>query len=137
MSMETGLRAYLLADSSLAAIVGTKIYPQEAADSVAEPYITYRLSDSEEPRYLSGAVRYRKFTYEMVCYQIVYDDATALADALQAAIGGTAGAASVSTTLDGVSVVMFWADTPRRRSGTSGQDNPRSQVQMDLIILKK
>lgn len=137
MSIETGLRDYLVADSGVTAIVGTKVYPQEAADDVAEPYVTYRLADSDEPRYLNGTVRYRKFTYEVTCYTKVYDDATALAEAVRAAIGGTGGANSVSTTLDGNAVIMFWEDTPRRRSGTSALDNPRSQVAMNLTILQK
>lgn len=137
MSVETGLRDYLIADTGISAIIGAKVYPQEAADDVAEPYVTYTLADSDEPRFLSGTVRYRKFTYTITVYTLVYDDATTLAEAVRSSIGGALGAGSVSTILDGNAVIMRCADTPRRRSGTSAQDNPRSQVAMDLIIFQK
>lgn len=135
MSVETGLRDYLADDATVAGIVGANIYPQEAPDAVNEPFIVYRLIESDEPRFLNGAVRYRKYTYEIACYEKVYDDAQALADAVKAAVGGSGGTNSVATTLDGTSVVMYWADAAQRKDGVSTPDQLRNQVVFDLVIL--
>lgn len=41
MNIDAALRAYLLTKADLTALIGTKIYPDEAPQGTALPYVTY------------------------------------------------------------------------------------------------
>lgn len=65
MSVESELRSVLLANSAVAAAVGTRVYPSMRVEDTALPAIVYttRRSDSEQalaeqPRLAKSAIRY-------------------------------------------------------------------------------
>lgn len=136
MSIESGLRDYLLANADVEALIGNQVYPEEAPDGAEEPYVVYSLFEVDEPRFLNGTRRYSKTTYEVQCADIDYNAALTLAAAVKKAIGGTQGN-SVTTTLGGVLVIMFWAEQPLRRKHVTAQDRTRNQVVFDLVILER
>lgn len=135
MNIEIGLRQYILANPGVVALIGDKFDPHEAAQDQKEPFVVYKLDGADEPRFLDGRTRFQKFLYELECCDVSYDAAVSLADTVKAAVGG--GTASVSTTLDGTAVIMFWHDPPIRKTHISAQDRTRHQVSLYLRILIK
>jgi len=136
MSLESGLRDYVLADKAVKAIIGDKFFPHEAPQDVEEPFLVYRLGDAEEPRTLTGARVSRKRTYEIICCETSFDGADELRAAVRNAIGGEE-SVGVETDLAGIDVIMFWSEHPERYDHISGPDRPRHSVALELVVLVK
>lgn len=103
MTLAAAIRAALLADSAVAALVGTRVYPVSAPQSDEsvgiEPTIVYSLNGRDHEysvdRRISAMLR-----WHLVCVSRDYDTSHALADAAIAALdryrgvlGGTGGVA--------------------------------------------
>ena len=79
MSLETDLRTTLLADGTLAGLVGSRIYPSLAPQGAPDPYITFERVGANRPVSFAGAVALiePRVTYTVhaatrdVCRQIV------------------------------------------------------------------
>lgn len=134
MSVESGLRTLLADNVAVKAIVDAKVYPEEAEQGVVEPYIVYRLQNTETPRDLGGAVISRRRDYEIECRAIAYDDAQALAAAVTKAVTGDSDE-GVQTSLGGVNVILFWGSSPERHQNTPGEDESRNSVLLSLVVL--
>ncbi len=136
MSIETGLYSYITADIGVLAIVGEQMIPQEAPEDIDPPFLVYRMADVDSQRDLAGRVISTKYTFEIICCHDTFDDAKELAAAVRVAVGGDAEDA-VETTLDGIAVIMYWADAFEIDSKITAQDKLRNQVRLELIILVK
>ncbi len=135
MSLETGLRDRLLANPAVVALVGAEVYPHDAPEYATFPYITYHMVSDEKPRNVNaGTVRYKRYTYEIGVFGVVYDDVEALADVVWAAFGGDG---NLETTLDGVAVILSWDDSPTHKARFEGPDFSRDYILFDLDIKVK
>jgi hypothetical protein len=83
MSIRADLRTYLLTKASVTALIGTRIYPQEAKQGVAYPRIIYRETGGDRTNSLSGANEQVKTSFELTCQSEDGDEAKAIADALE------------------------------------------------------
>jgi hypothetical protein len=99
MSIESDLRAYVLANSAVAAIVGTKMYGIFAPDNVEVPFITYRRlpSGAGQQQVHAGATTPTKSIFRLVCWASTYENAIALADKVRACLNGQKGTWTNST----------------------------------------
>jgi len=82
-NFQTALRAYLLADSGIAALVGSRIYQAPAPPAATDPYLAFsRVSKIPVGDDLSGASDTRRERWQFDSYSANPDSATALSDAL-------------------------------------------------------
>ena len=83
MSISTLLRAGLIGDSGVGALVSTRIYPDDLPQKPTYPAITYqRISNSGQ----NGSSNRRESRWQLNCWGETYDDVTDLAAAVKAFI---------------------------------------------------
>lgn len=87
-----GLRAHLLADPAIAAIVGDRIYPVHLPQGMRAACIVYNRVSEIETTHSKGpsALVSTRFQFDAVSASV--DEACALADAVKERLGGFAGA---------------------------------------------
>lgn len=93
--MEEALIAYLLADSGVAALVGTppavqRLYWMQAPQSVAKPYGTLQGISGLRDTPMDGPSGLVESRVQIDCYGLTYNSAKTLARAIEAAISGAA-----------------------------------------------
>jgi len=88
------VRARLVADSGVAALVGTRVYIDEAPDKAVLPLIVYGVRLQEES---DGSAPMSPASIDVNCYAETDDEAKSIADAADNALGSTAGLAHGST----------------------------------------
>lgn len=59
MIIETAIVQLLLADATLAALVGDRVYPQDAPQDAQRPYVVYETSDSVRLATMTGYLNLR------------------------------------------------------------------------------
>lgn len=94
MSVKTDLYSTLNSNSGVRAIVGegtspqqSRIYPVNAPESTAAPYIVYTIADQPIST-LSGVNDLHSYDLTIWCYALTSDGADALADAVHDALEG-------------------------------------------------
>ena len=132
MAVAVGIRDYFLANPTLAALIGERFFPHEAAHEAVAPYVVYSLHDFFQVRDLQGNLGKRHWTYELKCCGDSYASALACRDAVKAAIVGTE-----TEDLDGTSCSLFWAQDSEHDSHASAVDKSRFQLSIDLEILER
>jgi hypothetical protein len=95
MTVESDLRTYLIADTTVQGIIGTRMYPRVLPQGVTYPAIRYYLASVVENRSLSGPGGKERARLTVDSYAETYSQAKALAKAVKARINGLA--ASVGT----------------------------------------
>lgn len=90
MTMDPNQAIYerLIADTEVAALIATRIYPQAAPQNAEKPYVTYRVVAAVDSENLEGSDGLTMRRYEFTSYAELYDDArsivAAIKDSLQA-----------------------------------------------------
>lgn len=87
-----GLRAYLLADPAVTAIIGTRLYPVQLPQGIQAASVIYnRISEIESYHNRApSALMATRFQFDSVSQNV--DEATLLADAVKERLGGFVGA---------------------------------------------
>lgn len=124
MSIEAGLRAFLIADAGVAAIAADRVYPAPAPQDVARPFVTYQRETGERVRSLSGPSGLALPSYLVDCWS---DDPT-LADSAGSYSQVTALAAAVRQALDGY--IGKWSGLDVRISLLDERDAPDELTRM-------
>lgn len=97
MTIFTDLHAFLLADPTIAASIGTRMYPQVLPQNVTFPAISYSLTSRESVRELpNGPAGRARPQITISAWALDYIDATALADAIRIRLDGFKGAMGAS-----------------------------------------
>jgi len=104
------VRSLLAGNAGVAAIVGTRIYPDESPDKAALPLIVYGARLAEQ---IDGTAPVSPATVDVHCYASSDDGALALAEAADAALNGQGGASGTTRIL---SLVQDDWDTARDSS---------------------
>lgn len=102
----TALRARLVADSAVAAIVGTKVYWTLVPQGTALPYIRMQTVSDPRPEHLRGYQSARQTRVQVDCFAGSYATARALAEAVIAT-------AAFPSTVGGVAFGRTKAEGPR------------------------
>ena len=88
MSLETGLYTALTADSTLSALVGTRIYPEVMPQGVTYPAVSYQRVSTVRTNLLSGVDDFTEVRIAIDCWDDSYSGVKAVADAVKGAIDG-------------------------------------------------
>jgi len=94
--------ALLAADTDVAALVSTRIYPESAPQNVTVPYITYEVSSVEHYHHMVNSSGLKAATVMVDCFAATYIAARALAEKVRLALQGYTG----TVTVGGASVVV-------------------------------
>lgn len=86
MSVETALRALLVADSGITALVSTRVAALKAAQSDDYPKIEYHRTGGGKTYALGRVLNDRQAFYQVDCWAESYLGARAIADAVSAAV---------------------------------------------------
>ncbi len=100
MTIESGLRAYLMADSGVAALVADRIYPAPAPQGAVMPFVTWQRISGLRVQSLGGPSGLAQPTIQLDCWAETgtrnetgdgYGQAKALAQAVRQALDGKTG----------------------------------------------
>lgn len=94
-----GLRSILIADSAVSAIVGTRVFVNQALQGSPTPYITIATIDTDPMLALDGTYGMRRVEVDVDCWAANYIDAKRMADAVTNHLSdfeGTAGDVTIN-----------------------------------------
>ena len=90
-SPEAVLRSAMLANSPVAALIGTRVYPVIAPSSASLPFVTWRRVSVRRQQTLSAPMGMPVTTIEYSIFGITYEQAREVADAMRAVLDGYGG----------------------------------------------
>src|SRR4029434_1016941 len=97
VDLRPGWRNYLLTDSNIAAMVGTRIYPVIAQQGIRDDLIVYNTISEIEGYHFTGPSGLVLARYQIDAWSVSAGRAARLADLLKERLGGAAGAWSYSS----------------------------------------
>lgn len=103
-SPEAAIRSALVADNSVAAVLGTRIYPVIAPASAAAPFATYRRSAVQRQQSLSGPTGVTTVVLSLDLYAETYEAVRDLADKCRLTLDGWGGTSPESVVVNNVSL---------------------------------
>lgn len=104
MSLESGLKALLAADSGVSALVSSRVYPDKLPDPPTLPAITFQVA-SLTPNYAHDGDAALDFVRVQVnCWGTTRTSAIAVRDAVRTAVSGYRGTTSDNTKFDRIAV---------------------------------
>jgi len=86
MSFQSDVYGYLTANAGLTALVGTRLYPNEAPNDPVVPFIVYYEFATPREQLMGNAIGVSKPRIQYSCYADTYTEAVAVIDALRAAV---------------------------------------------------
>mgnify|MGYP001017267117 CR=1 FL=1 len=92
MSLEAALRAYVLADSALAAAVGTRMYPRRLPQGPAFPALVYQRIDTRRLHGMSGPDGLPRARVQITCWAASVSGAMDTAALVRGRLDGFRGA---------------------------------------------
>ena len=92
MSLETAMRAYVLADATVAAAVGTRMYSRKPPQTPVVPYIVYQRIDTRRQHDMDGPDGLPRPRVQIACWAANVTSATDLAAAVRKRLDGYRGA---------------------------------------------
>jgi hypothetical protein len=119
------LREWLLTNSNIAAVVGTRIYPVILGQGATDPSIVYNLISELNDHHMEGPSGLVMVRMQIDAYAQLHDDAAELANLVKEALDGYSGLMGT------VQVQGVFADTAR----TDYQSDPNlHRVSRDYLI---
>ena len=103
-SPEAAVRSALVDHATVAAIIGTRIYPVIAPASAAAPFATYRRSAVQRSQSLSGPTGVTTVILSLDLYAESYQAVRELADVCRVALDGYGGVTADSVLVNNVSL---------------------------------
>jgi hypothetical protein len=91
MFIETALTTYLLAQTSITALVSTRIYPAMAKQTVTKPYIIISRIDDPGTHTHDGPVAVGRARVQISAFAATWGSAQQIADAVEAVLDGLTG----------------------------------------------
>lgn len=86
MGFQSDLYALLAANAGLTALIGTRLYPNEAPNDVGVPFVIYYEFATPREQLMSNAIGVSKPRIQYSAYADTYADVLAVIDALRAAV---------------------------------------------------
>jgi len=91
MSISSGVRATLLNDSTVKALVLTRVYPRLLPPKITLPAIAYQQISSIHEQKLSGPADFAVTRFQITCIAKTYEEVVELATAVRLALDGYSG----------------------------------------------
>lgn len=86
--IEAAIRAHLIADAGLSALIDARVYPLQLPQRPALPAVTYqRISSTPTQHRDAAAAAHKRTRFQFDCWAADYDAAAAVRTALEAALG--------------------------------------------------
>lgn len=95
--IEDSLRTFLLADTEISDLVGTRIYSVENPQKPTYPFINFMRTGGRRQYSMDGQSTVSPSQFEINCYDDVLEDARTLCDAVRTRLSGYSGAAGSGT----------------------------------------
>lgn len=111
MSIEEGLRAELIADSAVAAIIGTSVHPGAIPQGGGIPAVVYSRVSSQRDVDMDGPSDFVQVRMRVDCWHTSYAGVKSLADAVRAALNGVGLASPKTLGLEPVQLVYLDNDS--------------------------
>jgi hypothetical protein len=92
MSLETAMRAYVLADAAITAIAGQRMYPRGLPQGPTFPAIVYSRVDTRREHVMTGPDGLPRARVQVTCWGTSVQTATDLAAAVRVRLDGFVGA---------------------------------------------
>lgn len=89
--LRLGLRAYLLADAAILALVATRVFPVKLPQATTLPSIVYQRISGMGSHHMQGASGLARPRMQIDCYSLSADTATVLANLVKERIDGFSG----------------------------------------------
>lgn len=97
MSIQTDVRDFLIADAAIAAIIGSRMYPDILPQNVTYPAISYSMAARESVRDIpNGPAGRARPRLTINAWSLVYDQASELSDAIRLRLDGFKGVMGAS-----------------------------------------
>lgn len=93
MSLLTDLRSFLLADSTISSLIGSRFYPGELPQDATLPAIVYSTISGYRPQSQEGPSGIVRLRIQIDCWAETYAGAEALAEAVRLRLNGYRGSA--------------------------------------------
>lgn len=93
-SPEAVLRSALVANATVAGLIGTRIYPVLAPATASLPFVTWRRAGIRRQQTLSAPMGMPITSVEYSIYGVTYEQAREVADAMRAVLDGYGGTAN-------------------------------------------
>lgn len=90
---EAVLRSALVANATVTALLGARVYPVLAPASAALPFVTWRRTGIERSQTLGSPMGVPRVTVEYSIYATTYEQARDVADAMRVCLDGYGGTA--------------------------------------------
>jgi hypothetical protein len=90
-SPEAVLRSAIIADTSLASLVGSRVYPVIAPASASLPFVTWRRSGIQRSQTLGAPMGVPRLSVEYAVYAATYEAAREVADRMRVVLDGYGG----------------------------------------------
>ena len=126
MSLETGLRAALIADVTVNGLVKGRIYPEVMPHDVIYPAISYQRISTVRDQHLSGVNDFTQVRIAVDCWDASYSGVKALAGAVKSAIDGV-------YVLGSQAILHCFMDSMTDLSEFNGDREDR-RVSMDFVV---
>lgn len=103
MTIQEAIYGRLAADTPLAALVGGRIYPNQALQADTFPLVVYQQAQRKQVFSLTGPINLNAFGLHLDCYALSYSEVTAVGAAVRDSLVGFKGALALgSITVRGV-----------------------------------
>ena len=86
MTMESDLRAFVIADADVTALIGSRMYPQRLPQGLAMPAIRYTHIATTSEIHLNGVMGEARTTMQLDCYSESYEEMVDLAEKVRVAL---------------------------------------------------
>lgn len=136
--IEMALRAVLIGDAGVAALIAGRCYPVEPPQAPVYPYVTYQEITDEGHYHMEGSSRLSRARFQINCDAESALDAQALKRAVRDALGGFSGPVTISelsppavVTIQGAFLVMG-LDEPQGELQRTGLRTLRKSVDFNI-----
>lgn len=131
--IEKGLHSLLATDAGVAALIGTRVYPNKAPHNAGQRYVVYRRIMNNARRHLRGSTGLKRATIQIDCVGSTYDQAKELYAAVYAAIGED-GKSGVTWGGKSVKVAYIEDDADDYIPPQTNDDAGVHTVPLDLVV---
>ncbi len=133
MSAEAAVRALLIADAAVGAAVGTKVFPIEAPQDTAYPYVTYQLISDPAAGVMGGPSGYHDAHIQITAWATGYEAARALASKCRVALDAKHGNYG-GVNVNGILCTNRGTDTPAPPAAGRGQSVYGRLIEVQVMI---
>ena len=134
ISPEEALRSLLISDTDVAALVTARVYPENAPQGVALPFIVYTVVSGDHDHHMSAASGNVRLRFQIDCYHRAFTTVRDLGNKVRLALDGYAGTVTTANGSLAVQGILLDSDSNSFRAPDDGSNQGIRRVSMDFIF---